>query len=506
MSLSSNNKGLGKRTREVKVTSKAVQEERLIDDDANPCRKTCNRLSITDLPDDFLSLVYQRLESSTNHSSFGLVCRHWLHIQNDNHESLWDEDNSKCSLRKSSKLTPTIFSIILCKLLIRFQHLKRLFLNRLPVVTDYIVSQSHLFGSKVEYICLDGFAEYSDKKLFLIFSSFPGLASVGLNSSQITDTGIEVLEKCCASLEKVDLRYCQRITNKGLTMLVKNCASLKKVDLAGCQWITDKGLEFLAKSLEEVDIRYCQSITNKGLTMLAKNCASLKKVDLAGCHSITNEGLAVLAKNCASLGEVNLRSCQWVTDKGLEVLAKSRASLEVVNLRDCQGVTDSGISFLIQNCSKIRSVEISFCANVTGVGFLGCSKTLTYVDATFMCKLTTVGIKAITSGGGIESLNLSGKAVNNEAVITISKSFPLLRSLSLEYCLEVGPLGWKAIGLYCRNLTELYLANCPKLCVKGVKALCYGCNKLSSLHTGLWSDHDFALDLFRRERPEVHLY
>ncbi|KAI3925183.1 hypothetical protein MKW92_024022 [Papaver armeniacum] len=488
MSLSSSHIGLGKRIRKIQVTSKAVQEERLIDDDVNPCKKTCNRLSITDLPDDFLSLVYKILESSTGHSSFGLVCRHWLHIQNDNHESLWDEDNSKCSLRKSSKLTPKIFSIILCKLLIRFQHLKRLFLN-------------------LQYICLDGFSEYSDKKLFWIFSSFPGLASVGLNSSQITDTGIEVLAKCCASLEEVDISYWTPIANKGLTMLAKNCASLKTVDLAGCQWINDKGLEFLEKSLEEVDIRYCQSITNKGLTMLAKNCASLKKVDLAGCHSITNEGLAMLAKNCASLGEVNLRSCQWVTDKGLEVLAKSCASLENVNLRDCQGVTDSGISFLVQNCSKIRSVEISFCANVTGVGFLGCSKTLACVDATFMCKLTTEGIKAITSGGGIESLNLSGKAVNNEAVITISKSCPLLRSLSLEYCLEVGLEGWKAIGLYCRNLKELYLANCPKLCVQGVKALCYGCNKLSSLHTGLWSDHDFfARDLFKRERPQVHLY
>ncbi|XP_026384632.1 F-box/LRR-repeat protein 12-like [Papaver somniferum] len=313
--------GLGK----LQFTSKAVQEERLIGD---AHLTTSKGLSITDLPDDCLSLVYKNLKSDIEHSSFGLVCRHWLHIQNDNHESLWDIYNSKCSLRKSSKISPESFSIILSSLLIRFHHLKRLSLSGLPEVTDNITPQSQFFGSEVQFLCLRYFSGYSDKKLSLIFSAFPRLTSVRLSSSNITDTGLEVLAKCCASLQKVKLTYCEQITDKGLKILAKSCASLKKVDLS-----------------------------------------------------------------------------------------------------DCQGITDSGISFIIQNCSKIRSLKISYCSNVTGIGFLGCPKTMIEVDATDMCKLTTVGIKAIASGGGIKYLDLSGNAVNNEAVITISKCFPLLKSL-----------------------------------------------------------------------------
>ncbi|KAI3943480.1 hypothetical protein MKW92_027977, partial [Papaver armeniacum] len=88
MSLLSSNKRSGK----LHLTSKAVQEERLIDDHAYPCKKTCKIFSITDLPDDFLSLVYQSLKSGTDLGSFGLVCRHWLYIQNNNQTSLWDND------------------------------------------------------------------------------------------------------------------------------------------------------------------------------------------------------------------------------------------------------------------------------------------------------------------------------------------------------------------------------------------------------------------------------
>ncbi|KAI3924967.1 hypothetical protein MKW92_035799 [Papaver armeniacum] len=451
MSLSSSDTDINKRQRKLQFTSKAVQEEIFIDS-APPCE---NILSITYLPDECLELIYQSITFGADHSSFGLVCRQWLQIQNNNHESLWDLDDSKCSLRKSPKTSPEIFSKILCKLLTRFQHLKRLSLSGLPEVTDYVTSQSQLFGSKVQHLCLK-FSEYPDNNLSLIFSSFPRLTSVCLSSSLITDKGLEILAKCCGSLEKVDLNNCRKVTDRGLESLAKSC--------------------------------------------LANYCASLKKVDL--------------------------RCCKKITDKGLEVLAKSCASLENVDLIDCQGITDSGISFLMQNCSKIHSLGVSYCDNVTGIGFVGCRKTLTHVDARFMRILTTEGIKAIVSGGGIQSLSLSGNAVNNEAVITISKGCPLLKSLQLNSCHEVQLEGWKAIGLYCRNLVDLHVVECRNLCDQGLKALnlktiyifrcqnfcdqgleslCYGCNKLSYLFLDSWKQSEYARKIFKRERRHVRI-
>ncbi|XP_026384590.1 F-box/LRR-repeat protein 12-like [Papaver somniferum] len=266
------------------------------------------------------------------------------------------------------------------------------------------------------------------------------------------------------------------------------------------------GLEVFAKccaSLEKVDLRNCGKITDKGLEVLAKSCVYLVEIDLGECQRVTDKGLEGLSKYCASLEKADIRCCKKITDKGLEVLAKSCASLENVDLTDCQGITDSGISFLIQNCSSIHSLGVSDCGYVTGTGFVGCPKTLTKVDATNMFKLTTEGIKAIVSGGGIQSLSLSGNAINNEAVITISKSCPLLKSLQLKSCHEVQLEGWKAIGLYCRNLVDLHVVECRNLCDQGLKALCYGCNKLCYLFVDRWSY--FTVKLFKRERPDVYL-
>ncbi|KAI3971762.1 hypothetical protein MKW92_020778 [Papaver armeniacum] len=375
MSLSSSdthiNKGLGK----LQLTSGAEQEQ-ISMDEVHSCKKS---LSITDLPDDCLSHVYKRLKSGTDHSSFGLVCHRWLDIQRNNHVSLWDINDSECSLRRSSNISPESFSIILCKLLTRFQRLKSLSLSGLPEVTDYVTSQSQLFGSKIRFLCLRYWSKYTDKKMSLIFSSFPHLTSVGLKGSHITNKGLEIMAKCCATLETIDLSSCQMINDKGLEVLAKSCASLNKIDLGSCQQITD-----------------------------------------------------------------------------------------------------SGISFLIQNCWELHSIRISYCGSVTGIGFLGCQKTLANVYAVDVPKLTTEGIKAIASGSGLQHLCLSGNSVNNEAILTISKGCPLLKVLQLTSCGEVQLEGWKAIGM---------------------KALCYGCNKLSYLSVHPWSN--FSRELFKRERPNV---
>ncbi|MCL7037272.1 hypothetical protein MKW94_030046 [Papaver nudicaule] len=159
--------------------------------------------------------------------------------------SLWEINNSECSLRKSAEdITPEAFSRILCTLLIRFQHLKRLSLSGLPEVTDYVTSQAKLFGSKVQYLCLRYCRKYSYKKLSLLFSLFPRLTSVSLTHCRywviydcplpITDEGLEVLGKSCPSLQTVNLENCRGITDYGLQVLAKSCASLKMVDLENC--------------------------------------------------------------------------------------------------------------------------------------------------------------------------------------------------------------------------------------------------------------------------------
>ncbi|XP_026384593.1 F-box/LRR-repeat protein 12-like [Papaver somniferum] len=248
-----------------------------------------------DLPDDCLSHIHKRLKSGTDHSSFGLVCHRWLDIQRNNHVSLWDIDDSECSLRRSSNISPESFSIILSKLLTRFQPLKSFSLCGLPDITDYVTSQSQLFGSKFRFLCLRYWSKYTDKKMSLIFSSFPHLASVGMKGSNITNKGLEIMEKCCAILETIDLSSCQMITDKGLEVLAKSCASLNKIDLGSCQQITDSGIRFLIQNcleLHSIRISYYGSVTGIGFLGCQKTLSNVYAVDVP---KLTTEGIKAIS-------------------------------------------------------------------------------------------------------------------------------------------------------------------------------------------------------------------
>ncbi|KAI3978305.1 hypothetical protein MKX01_013103 [Papaver californicum] len=204
-----------------------------------------------------------------------------------------------------------------------------------------------------------------------------------------------------------------------------------------------------------------------------------------------------------------------ITDKSLEVLAKCCSSLKEVSLTLCGLITDSGISLLLQNCRGLGSLSFRSCCNITGIGFLGCPENLTRLTADGW-KLKPEGIKAIVSGAGLESLDISAPyglakveegSINTEAVITISKGCPLLKKLSLRNCKEVELQGWEAIGRNCKNLEDLTLYGCSKLCDLGLQALRNGCNKLSRLSVD--TDNccsSSALELFKRKKISVRCH
>ncbi|KAI3843474.1 hypothetical protein MKW92_000626 [Papaver armeniacum] len=380
-------------------TSKTLRKEaeKNDHDDERPCKIRRTSSFITSLPDDCLNLIFKCLKTKDDRSSFGLTCHEWLHIQNNNHELLWCDN--KYEPGKYPKINPHSLAIVTCRLLIRFQHLKYLSLGRLPRITDVAaILKPHSFGSDVQKLyldnCYDYSPDYSDMQLSLIFSWFPRLTYISLDSSDITDEGLEALAKCCSSLKTVNLPWC-----------------------------------------------------------------------------------------CS--------------------------------------ITDSGISVLLRNCRELSSLTIDYCSNITGIGFQGCAQTLTYLEARG-CELAPEGFRAIVSGGRLEYLYLLTsispeldedyelnedyeRCIDTEAVITISKGCPFLKELSLSKCEEVELDGWKAIGLNCKELNELVVMGCQKLCDMGLQAICDGCNKLSEFEIDREKNScsSFALELFQRKKPGV---
>ncbi|XP_026384847.1 F-box/LRR-repeat protein 12-like [Papaver somniferum] len=257
MSLLSNgkyNQGSGKIP-----TSKAVQDG---DDGYRRPRKIRRTsCSITNLPNDCLNLIFKFLETRgdrtktrDDRNSFGLTCRQWLHIQNNNQESLW----YLWSCVEYPRISHEIFPMVLCELLTRFQNIKNLGLSGRPKITDFVTSKPPFSGSKVQYLCLDYCYEYSDIELSILFSWLPRLTYISLSRSCITDKCLEALAECCSSLKKVELPWCDSITDSGISFLLQNCGELASLCISFCSKITGIGFLGCPKTLTKLEAIGCK--------------------------------------------------------------------------------------------------------------------------------------------------------------------------------------------------------------------------------------------------------
>ncbi|KAI3951807.1 hypothetical protein MKW92_009205 [Papaver armeniacum] len=377
MSLLSNgkyNQGSGKIP-----TSKAVQDG---DDYGRPRKIHRTSCSITNLPNDCLNHIFKCLETRgdrtktrDDRNSFGLTCRQWLHIQNNNHESLWYDDNFKPG--RYPKINPECFTKVFCKLLVRFKNLKKLSLRGCPGITDSVTSESQYFGSKVQHLNLDYWPVYSNIELSIVFSWFPRLTNISLKNTRITDNGLDALAKYCSSLETVDLTNCHSITDKGLEALAKCCSSLIHVTLSGCRSITDSGLNFFLQNcgeLRSLCINFCSKITGIGfsecpktLTFLgAQRCklkpegikaiisgGGLEYLSLSALGPINTDTVVTISKGCPFLKSLVLDHCEEVQLEGWEAIGRNCKNLEYLSVYECEKLCDLGLQALSNGCSKL---------------------------------------------------------------------------------------------------------------------------------------------------------
>lgn len=196
-------------------------------------------------------------------------------------------------------------------------------------------------------------------------------------------------------------------------------------------------------------------------------------------------------------------------------------------------MSDHGIRALSQNCRSLCAIKISRCKGITGIGFQGCSETLTYLEAE-TCNLKAEGLSSMVSGGGVEFLDISNvswcigqrltpidasyisnlkvlnfrlcRTIGDGIVIAIAKGCPLLCEWNLAVCHEVGIAGWESIGSNCHNLVRLHVNRCQNLCDQGLQALRDGCRGLEQLHlSGNRHISSLAIEMFKCSRSDVKI-
>ncbi|KAI3853655.1 hypothetical protein MKW98_025172 [Papaver atlanticum] len=281
-------------------------------------------------------------------------------------------------LTQASPMTSGSLAIITCRMLIRFQHLKRLSLSRLPRITDFVTSQSQQsFGSEVQSLSLDNCTEYSDIQLSLVFSWFPRLTYIRLDSCGITDKGLEALEKCCSSLETVHLPRCYSITDLGISFLVQNCRELRSLCIDSCINITGIGFLECAHTLASLEAGGCK-LKPEGINAIVSGGGlkylCLKRLDEFEVEEgfakveerfaeveqecINTEAVIMISKGCPSLKELFLSNCEEVELEGWEAIGQNCKELESLFLTGCQKLCDAGLQALCDGCNKFSILYV----------------------------------------------------------------------------------------------------------------------------------------------------
>ncbi|KAI3952638.1 hypothetical protein MKX01_013600 [Papaver californicum] len=335
------------------LSSKTLQEEGANNDhDDRPCKISRTLSYITNLPGDCLDFIFKCLETKDDRNSFGLTCHQWLHIQNNKHESLWCRNSYKPD--KHPKISRKNLAIITCRLLIRFQHLKKLCLGDLPTrITDVDTLKSQSFGSNVQRLYLNNCSyycpDYSDMQLSLIFSWFPRLTYISLDNSNIADNGLEALAKCCSSLTEVDLSKCCAFTDSRISFLLQNCRKLSSLTINYCSNITGMGFLGCAQTLTCLEARGCELksegfraiVSGGGLEQLYLLHSIYYEPDENEKGCVNTEAVMTISKGCSLLKELSLSS-----------------QLEVLAVMGCQQLCDRGLQAIWDGCNKLYEFGI----------------------------------------------------------------------------------------------------------------------------------------------------
>ncbi|MCL7041989.1 hypothetical protein MKW94_008239 [Papaver nudicaule] len=170
---------------------------------------------IMNLPDDCQNLIFNCLgKNRDDRNSFGLTCRQWLHIQNNNRQFLF-------FLTRRNPKNKARFAV---------GH---------PEITEFLTSKPPLAESKVQRLFLDN----CDKNLHMepspVFSWFPHLTSIIMESCHITSKGLEELAK-------------------RISFLLRNCPQLVSLCIVDCIKITGIGFHECPKTLTHLIMGGCK--------------------------------------------------------------------------------------------------------------------------------------------------------------------------------------------------------------------------------------------------------
>lgn len=348
--------------------------------------------SILHLPDDCLYFIFQRLNSGSDRESFGLTCRHWLHIQNLNRRSL----QFQCSLTELrpislSQPSTTVTSFHLYRLLNRYPCLQFLSLSGCTELPDSGLSLLILYRSKLQSLHLDCCFGITDHGLSFVATGCPFLTNISLYRCNITDSGLNTLSEFCLALKHVNLSYCSLISDRGIRALSKNCQHLQAMNISHCRSIDGVGFQGCSRNLTFLEADSCkfepegiraifsgggvQYLNVSNLSWCVRghgfgeidtgSVSNLRVLNFRLCRTIGDEAVVKIARGCPFLEEWNLALCHDVTVVGWEAIGAHCSSLKRLHVNRCRNLCDRGLQALRDGCKRLVRLYWGRCPRVS---------------------------------------------------------------------------------------------------------------------------------------------
>ncbi|XP_059297788.1 LOW QUALITY PROTEIN: F-box/LRR-repeat protein 12 [Lycium ferocissimum] len=341
------------------------------------------------LPDDCLLLIFQHLDCTSDRESFGLTCRRWLQIQNQNRRSLqFQIEYPILNISSSSQNDTQISTFQLYRLLNRFQNLDSLSLSGCTELPDSALALLPQHASKLQSLHLDFCFRITDNGLSSVASGCSSLVILSLYRCNVTDYGLEALSNSCLALEDLNISYCSRISDYGIRAISQNCRHLRAIRISYCGNLTGVGFQGCSQTLTYLEADSCRLepkgirsiLSGGGLEYLSMSnltwshrvdglgfAAKLRVLNFRMCGMTGDDCIMAIAKDCPSLQEWNLAICHGVKIGGWESIASHCHNLKTLHVNGCRNLTDRGLQALRSGCKRLSVLYITRCSQISVV-------------------------------------------------------------------------------------------------------------------------------------------
>ena len=359
--------------------------------------------------------------------------------------------------------------------------------------------------------------DLSEKALIEIFKCCTSLKVLHINDCREClmsgrlledESDIKELSETFKNLQELSLGYNRFLSDALFNRLVAICPNVESLSLMGCQISFHCGLykKFYPQNITLPDASQSVLTFLNALHYLRQQAYKLKRLNF-GYTLIDGTALTTLAAlEDLKLESLMLQGCYQLTVQGIKGLTQHQTCLKILDLSYCVRITDASLLHICKNLTKLETLRIKRCRAVTdcGVKYIRLLKNLKELDISENELLTgdciTLGIcsdpnindsnmeqdidsenfnfgptdqhsvmKKTIQKKTVQMLSANALNLHEESIECISKCFPNLRLLELNYCFS--GVTNKTIQMIFKELVHLQtlkISHCDKVSDAGL--------------------------------------